>query len=230
MLDEEAWARYRALMSERPELFRNTDPGGLWLLCDSAEVQAAEAETCRRYGEQGRPASWAAAGAFYEDPWIILLRDYVRFPDGTKGPYHRIVMRGGEDGIVVLPRYQGRIVLIRHFRNGLRDWAWELPRGGPEDGLSPEMLARRETAEEIGGRIRSIIPLGPIHNSTGMITETMHAVLAEMDELGEPNHGEGITGIKLVSAEELKQAILQSEITDAHTIHAFVLALWKGLL
>ncbi|MGP3928192.1 hypothetical protein [Streptomyces sp. 8N616] len=68
----------------------------------------------------------------YEDAYVMLLRDPVRFPDGRTGTYIRSVSAMQEPGCVVLPLLGGEVVLLEHFRHATRSWHWEVPRGfGP---------------------------------------------------------------------------------------------------
>ena len=162
----DAWARFQQLHAERPDAFRNSDPNGIVILTDEWEVRAAEKTIAGRLERQEFPAEWSRAGLFYEDPWIYLTRDVVRFPSGDYGTYHHII-RGGRDGVVILPIIDGRILLIRHFRNAKRNWSWEVPRGAPVDGIPIEQNARQEILEEVQGEIQRLEYLGKMENNNG---------------------------------------------------------------
>ena len=226
---EDAWQRYVRLVADRPDSFHNPDPDGIVILKELEEVRAAEAEIGARLVREGYPSAWSRAGVFYEDPWIYVARDIVRFPTGALGTYHHVLMRGGENGVVVMPVFQGRIVLLRHFRNGLRNWSIEIPRGAP-DGEPHSENARREISEEIGGEIGRFEYLGPLHNNIGMLSETMQIYYAELSAIGDPRIEEGIESTLLATPEEVGEMIAQSRITDAHTISAYQLARLKGFL
>lgn len=230
--DAEAAARlapYLALVKARPDAFCNPDPAGVVILTEPADILAAEAEIKARYTARGIPAEWAEGGLFYEDPWMYLTRDIVRFPDGAAGTYHHIVLKGGGNGVVVLPILQGDIVLLRHFRNGARGWSWEIPRGGPQPG-DPEANARAELEEEIGAGIERIERLGSMRNNNGMITEVMHIYAARISETGAMALGEGIDRVRRVSPATLAGMLRTGEVDDCHTAHAFLLARLNGLI
>jgi ADP-ribose pyrophosphatase len=220
--------RFQALARNRPDAFVNTDPNGIVILLERSEILAAEAIIKARYREKGFPADWAECGVYYEDPWMFLVRDVVRFPDGGVGTYHHILLKGGADGVVVLPLLDRKIVLVRHFRNGARDWSWEIPRGGPRD-VDPMRNARDELEQEIGAEISDIEHIGQLRNNNGMITERMHIYAARLTAIGESNLSEGIERTRLVTPTELADLIRDGRVDDSHTVHADSLARLKGL-
>ncbi len=226
----EAWERYERLRAERPDAFHNSDPRGIVILTDRDEVRAAEKTIARRLERDAFPAEWSRAGLFYEDPWIYLTRDVVRFPSGNFGTYHHIIMRGGQDGVVILPVIDDRILLIRHFRNGRRNWSLEVPRGAPASGMSIEGNARQEILEEVQGEIRRLEYLGKMENNNGMATEVMHVYFAELSQTGSANLSEGIEDLRRVTTADCAEMIRRSDITDSHTIVAYTLAQMNNLL
>jgi len=222
--------RYDELRVVRPDAFHNPDPNGIVILTNEEEIYAAEQEIAERMIEQNRPADWSRAGLFYEDPWIYVTRDVVRFPSKDLGTYHHIIMKGGSDGVVILPVINGKVVLIRHFRNGLRNWTIEVPRGAPAKDLSSSDNARQEIIEEIQGKISHLEYLGPMHNNNGLVSETMQVYFAELSEIGNPNLSEGIDAIIQRTPAEFEKMIAQGEITDCHTIVAYSLARLRDFL
>ena len=134
-----------------PHLFDNPSSNGFRILLDEDSIRAVEAEVTQRLAQQGRPSGWAEVGIVYEDQYIVVLRDAVRFPDGHLDTYIRILPRDERpSGVAVLAMLDGRIVLLRHFRHATRAWHLEILRGFGSPGSSPEEDARREIAEEIG--------------------------------------------------------------------------------
>ncbi|MEQ8443934.1 MAG: NUDIX hydrolase [Alphaproteobacteria bacterium] len=220
--------RYLALAKSRPDAFANTDPDGIIILDDRDAILSAERTIKERYRAKGHPEDWAECAIYYEDPWMYLVRDVVRFPDDSTGTYHHIVLKGGPDGVVVLPLLDGKAVLIRHFRNGARSWSWEIPRGGPR-AVDPIENAKDELVEEIGAEITDIRRLGQLRNNNGMITEVMHIYVATLSAIGHGNLGEGIGRIELVTPDRLGAMIRDGEIDDSHTVHAYTLARLNGI-
>jgi ADP-ribose pyrophosphatase len=199
------------------------------ILTDPSEILKAEQEIAARYQSIGHPASWAQCGVFYEDPWLYMVRDIVRFPAGNLGTYHHLILKGGNDGVVILPVVNRKIVLLRHFRNGARDWSWEIPRGAPRS-VDPIDNARDELTEEIGAEILHIEKIGAMRNNNGLITELMHIYFATLKSFSSPNLSEGIGTIRMVTPDELTDGIVKGTIDDSHTVHAFTLARLKNLM
>ena len=222
--------RYRALLAARPALAANP-AGGITVVSDTSETARIEAIMADRFAAQGLPREWARAGIFYEDPYIILLRDAVIFPDGKPGLYHRVIARHDEPtGVAVLGRYDGNIVLVRHFRHPSRAWHLEIPRGAVGADEDPFDVAHLEISEEIGGTIRSIERLGLLRGASALMRHSVVLVYAELESIGTPALGEGIAEILLVSPTELERMIAESAVTDAFTVGAAYHARLRGLL
>lgn len=224
----ERWRRYDAVVAARPEAFRNPHPDGVCLLLDPGQRATAEAGIEARFRKQGHDPAWARGGLYYEDPWLWMVRDITRFPDGSFHPYHRLILKGGELGVVVIPLYEDRFVLVEHYRNGIRDWSWEFPRGGPEPGLDTRELATLELGEELGGRVESLVQVGAYADNSGVFTVTMHAYVGVLSGIGQPRTEEGIRSLVHLSRAELEDAIRDGRIKDGNTIAAFQIASLMG--
>ena len=222
--------RYAALLRARPGLAENLD-GGIMVVSDRAEVARIEEVMADRFAQGGMPREWACAGIMYEDPYILLLRDAVVFPDGNPGLYHRVIARNDEPtGVAILPRYHGRVALIRHFRHPSRRWHLEIPRGAVGQDEDPAHVAEFEISEEIGGTISSLVRLGLLHGASALMRHSVVLAYAELEAIGTPALGEGIAEILLVSPVELERMILEGRITDAFTVGAVFHARLRGLL
>jgi ADP-ribose pyrophosphatase len=221
--------RYRSLLDTRPALARNL-PGGIAVAVDPPETARIEAVMAERFAAQGLPREWARAGVFYEDPYIILLRDAVIFPDGKFGLYHRVIARHDEPtGVAILARYRGEFVLVRHFRHPSRAWHLEIPRGAVDAAEDPARMAHVEISEEIGGTIRSLKRLGLRYGASALMRHSVVLVYAELEAIGSPAIGEGIAEIMLVAPAELERLIGAGAVTDSFTVAAAYHARLRGL-
>lgn len=225
-----AGERYRRLAALLPDYFVNPDPDGVVIVKDAEALARAEGEIAARLAAAGQPARWARAGVFYEDAWIWCLRDVVRFPGGGLGTHHRLIHKGGLESVAILPRFEGRLVLLRHFRHGVRGWALEFPRGGGEAGITAEALARNELAEELGAEALSLRPLGLVHPQNNLMATYLRLFFAELDRVGMPNLAEGIAELRLVTVAELERLIDEDVLTDAISLALFTRARLRGLL
>ncbi|MEU2548456.1 NUDIX hydrolase [Streptomyces roseolus] len=202
--------RYERLREERPELFRN-DPGGIEILTDPAAVEAA-------------------GGVVYQDRYLLLVRDPVRFPDGRPGAYLRALAPVAEPGCVVLPLLDGGVVLIEHYRHATRSWHWEVPRGFGTAGLSGAENAAKELGEEIGARVRELVPLGEVHPDTGLLGDRALLFAAYVDGVGRLAGGEGIRAARTVPFAEAEAMVADGRITDGFTLAVLTRARLAGLV
>ncbi|MGK5685587.1 NUDIX hydrolase [Actinoplanes sp. URMC 104] len=217
--------RYDRLRAERPRLFANP-PGAAYEIVVDRETQLACAEDwAGRARQRGLPAEYADVGVVYEDSYFIVLRDAVRFRDGSLGPYLRVVGAVDGPGAAVLPVLaDGRIVLVRHFRHEARDWVWEVPRGFPEPGEDGPATAARELSEELGVTARELQPLGRLGQDEIYLGRIDGARLtADAVE-------EGLDEIRPVTAAELAGLIAGGQVTDGFLLAAYAMATARGLL
>lgn len=223
-------ADYLAFAKSHPALFANPPEGGYTIILDETEIHKVEAETAEKLKAGWLPAEWAKVGIVYRDQYLLLLRDAVCFPDGSVGTYIRFVdLWPDVPGVVILPVYQGQILLIRHFRHATRTWHIEIPRGFGIEG-STEENARRELEEEIGGIASRLVSLGLIHPDTGMSSQRVALFYADVASHGQPEVKEAITEILPTPVPEFERMIREDEITDSFTLAAYARAKVCGLL
>lgn len=82
-------------------------------------------------------------------PYLEVSVEAVRLPDGrTIEDYHQI--DAGSSATVVAEQADGRILLLRQYRHGVRRIGLALPGGRLDPGEEPLAAARRELLEETG--------------------------------------------------------------------------------
>ncbi len=158
-----------------------------------------------------------------------VVRETVRTPAGED--MVREIVRHDSAVAVVPVLEDGRIVLLRQYRQPLRRYVLELPAGKMDvDGESPEQVAHRELAEEIGHDARELVHLVTFQNSSGWTTEETHVYLGlGVHEVPTP---EGFTpreeeaDMELVpfTAEDAVAAARAGEITDGKSLIGLLLA------
>lgn len=224
--------RYGRLIRDRPALFRNeADGSGVRVATDPAECAAIAARMAELYRARGWPAEWAEVGVGYADPYLMMLRDAVVFPDGSPGLHHRIVSYADEpSGVAILALHAGRIVLVRHFRHPLRRWMLEVPRGAREPGESAAAAARRELDEEIGGSAGPLREIGRLCGASGNAAMTVQLLFAELETIGAPRVAEGIEDVQTFTVEAFEALLDAGEILDAFTLGCFHHARRLGLV
>jgi ADP-ribose pyrophosphatase len=163
---------------------------------------------------------WLTLGSeyLYRNPWCAFRVDEVRLPDGAEIEYG--ILESGGFAAVVPITDEGRVVLVRQWRQPLGDFTLELPSGGVDDGEEPEAAARRELFEETGYRAEGLAHLVSVHTSTGRSTEVCHLFRcrAVRDERGpRPEQTEFIRVVEMPFAEAARKAV-KGGIADASTV------------
>jgi len=224
-------ADYLSFAQAHPGLFVNPPQSDITVLLDEDEIHEAETQETRRLEAQGMSAEWAKVGMVYRDQYVLLLRDAVRFSDGSLGTCVRSV---DEDehapGVVVLPLHQGKMLLIRHFRHEKRDWQLEIPQGFGIPGLSSEESIRLELKEEIDAAISRLVPLGQVHLDTSSGANRVDLFFAELDSYGEVELQEGITELLPISISEVERMIRENELDNLFLLVTYARAKLQGLL
>ena len=135
-------------------------------------------------------------------------------------------------GVGVLPIDENRMVtLVRQYRYPYETTTLEIPAGkmdqGPENA---ENCGRRELSEETGLVAGTMIPMGDIWPSPGLMDERLHLFCAKELTQGEvhPDEDEFVEIVRM-PFEELCQRIASGEIHDAKTVAAIGKALIMGL-
>lgn len=223
-------ADYLALVRARPELFRNPEGAAFEILLDEAEIHQAEAHVARQLAKFGAPQKWAEVGVAFRDQYVLLLRDAVRFADGSLGTYIRMVApENSFQGVVILPVWQGQVLLIRHFRHATRGWHLEVPRGFGTDP-DPEVSARRELAEEIGASGIKLTGLGETYPDAGADSSAAALFYAEVGAYGAPELHEGIAAILPTPLAQFERMIADGELTDGYLLAAYARAKARNLI
>lgn len=217
---------YFALMESHPELFRDKN-APLKIIRDKAEILNWQNE------QNGLPAEEIEIGILSKDPYMLLLRDLVEFPDGSKFGHTRVIHSAnlsGKYGVIILPVLENRVLLINHFRHSTRQWHLEVPRGYGETGLSSEENVYKELAEEVGAETSSLVSLGSVYPETGLESQKVDMFLANLISVKSPNVDEGIESFVWLTVKELEEWIANEKITDGFTIAAYTKAKLKGLI
>ncbi|SCE89007.1 ADP-ribose pyrophosphatase [Micromonospora haikouensis] len=223
-------SRYQDLRAQLPELFDNPPDAAVKILDDPTDVAAAERAKAEELAAQGLPMEWSRTGVAYQDQYLTLVREPVRFPDGTFGTYIRSFPAGGASGVVLLPVLNGAVVLVEHFRHATRRWHLEAPRGFGVPGVPADEQALLELQEEIAAELVSLIDLGLFHPDTGTSTNEVRLYLVEIAAVGAPQTGEGIRAVHTCTPAEVGKLVRDGVITDSFTIAAWTRAWLRGLL
>jgi ADP-ribose pyrophosphatase len=208
-------------MQERPEWFCNDPRGGITILTSDAEVNEACREAEKFRAAHGISVADVRAGLLAHDPYMTVVRDAVRFPDGSLGLYNRFIETSP---VAVLPLLDDRPVMMSVFRHGLRGWSLEFPRGGCNEGESAEAGAIRELHEEIGAETLKLIPLGEFTPGGSSLSIRARLFAAEIHGIGGYDILEGVEDVRAMDVATVEQKILSSEIIDGFSLALFTRA------
>lgn len=125
------------------------------------------------------------------DRWTFLERRAVsdhrifrihedRYRFESNGAERDFVVLDSPDWINVVPvTDDGRVVLIRQYRHGIREATLEVPGGIVEAGEDPHAAARRELLEETGFEAASVRLLGTVAPNPAIQNNRCHHFVAE---------------------------------------------------
>lgn len=132
-------------------------------------------------------------------PWLTARRDWLRLPDGMINPEYYVLEYPDWINVTAVTD-DGRMVMVRQYRHGMRRSDFELCAGVIEEGESPLEAAMRELREETGyagGEWTKLMELAPNPSTS---TNMCHCFLAR--------------GVKRVDTQQL-------DSTERITVHTF---------
>jgi ADP-ribose pyrophosphatase len=213
--------RYRALVGERPDQFTNP-PGDIYeILLDDAQIERARRDAFAHRQKEGLRTDDTRVGVLAVDPYLLVLRDAVRFADGSYGLYNRLLV---PSGAAILPLLGDSIALLHRFRHGTRRWHLEVPRGAFSGIGTVSEEAQRELLEEIGSIPTEMVHLGFLHSTTGCLDEEHQLFLARIESIGKADKHEAIESIEVLPTKTVERLIAEGEITDGPTLALFLRA------
>lgn len=220
---------YLDFAKHNPGLFsNNTD--SVQIVLDPEQIFKTELRSIENNLKLGLPASGSHVGIISQDPWVTVIRDALLFSDGDIRLHTRVMNRINH-GVAVLPLFEQKIILIRHFRHPLRKTILEIPRGAIDENTSLEQTARQELLEEIGGEVGELILLGFVYGSTNLFANGSHLYISHLKSLsGLPQLDEGVEAIESVTIGEFEKMMIEGKIEEAFTIAAFCQARLRGLI
>ncbi len=142
----------------------------------------------------------------------------MQMPTGRKST--REVVRHNGAVVVLGELPDGRFLLEFQYRKAVEDTLIEAIAGCIELGESPEVAAVRETQEETGYAVNTMVSLGISLPCPGYCEEKHHLFYAKLAKMPGDTHFDMDENIKplILTAEEIDAAIADGSIIDGKTI------------
>ncbi len=161
----------------------------------------------------------------YQNRWMKLHEDRIRFPDGSEGVYGVV---DKVDFVLVVPIHQdGSFQLVRQYRYPVGGRYWEFPQGSWETrpGTDPALVAAGELEEETGYRAATLDRLGYLYPANGIANQGGHVFRATGLTPGEINRDAEEQDLETArfSRAEIAAMIAGGDIRDAMTVAALTL-------
>ena len=139
--------------------------------------------------------------------------------------YERDIVRH-YGSVVIVPVFPDQTVaLVKQYRHAAEKYLLEIPAGSLENDENPEIGARRELEEEIGGVAGKLEKLAEFYVSPGFLTEKMFVFLAtDLTETEQKLEADELIEIEKYTFEKAFEMIKNGEIEDAKTIAGLILA------
>lgn len=149
---------------------------------------------------------------------IDYYQDTMLIPNGNTAKWDLIDHKGA--AAVVAVREDGKLLMVRQYRNALERETLEIPAGGLNGREEPtETAARRELEEETGFTCDSLKLLNSIYTTVAFCNEKIDIYLAKGLKPGRQHLDEDeYLNVEAYSLEELKDMIFSCKIQDAKTI------------
>lgn len=149
---------------------------------------------------------------------IDYYQDTMLIPNGNTARWDLIDHKGA--AAVVAVREDGKLLMVRQYRNALERETLEIPAGGLNGREEPtRTAAMRELEEETGYTCGKLSLLNSIYTTVAFCNEKIDIYLAEDLKPGRQHLDEDeYLNVEAYRLEELKQMIFDCRIQDSKTI------------
>lgn len=153
---------------------------------------------------------------------LDVYADHVRVPNGTIAQWDFIMHKGAAAAVPVLD--DGRILLVKQYRNALDRFTIEIPAGGRSSAEEPMIdCASRELEEETGYRCENLEFLISLYTTVAFCNERID-VFAARNLIPSRQHLDEDESIDLqaFTVEELCEMIYAGKLQDSKTVSAIL--------
>ncbi len=158
----------------------------------------------------------------YEGTVLKVYCDHMEFANGNKAKFDYIHHDGAAAVVPVMD--DGRILMVRQFRNALDRDTLEIPAGKLDDPNEQGIVcATRELEEETGYKSDDLEWLITLRTTVALCNERIEIFVAKNLIPSKQNLDEDeYIDVKAYTVDELKEKIFNGEIEDSKTISAIL--------
>ena len=147
-----------------------------------------------------------------------------RYRSPRSGKEHDFYLIDSVDWVNVIPLTSDeKVILVKQFRFGTKDFCLEIPGGMIDEGDTPSQAASRELLEETGYAGEEPILLGIVHPNPAIHTNRCYTYLVRNVTFTNPPQQDSTEDIevKIVPLVKIPRLIHDGQITHALVIAAF---------
>ena len=154
----------------------------------------------------------------FEGTILKFYQDTIQFPNGNSELWDFLGHKGAAAVVPVLP--DGRIIMVRQYRNALERYTLELPAGALNEVDEPkDVCAARELEEETGYRAGKLEWLINVNTTVAFCNELIGIYLAtELEKTQQHLDENEYVDVVFCELSELLDMIYTGKITDGKTV------------
>ena len=150
----------------------------------------------------------------FEGTILKFYQDTMQIPNGNTAVWDFIAHKGAAAVVPVLP--DGRIIMVRQYRNALERYTLELPAGAVNEVNEPKEIC---AAEETGYRAGKLEWLINLNTTVAFCNEFIGIYLAtELEKTHQHLDEDEYVDVEFCELAELMDMIYTGKITDGKTI------------
>ena len=158
----------------------------------------------------------------YQGTIVDVYKDYMEFSNGNHEVWDYIHHKGAAAVIPVMD--DGRLLMVRQYRNALDRFTLELPAGGLDQADEPGRdCSARELEEETGYHSDDLEWLITLRTTVALCNEKIEVYVARNLIRTHQHLDENeFVNVEAHTVEELKQMIFEGKIEDSKTVAAIL--------
>lgn len=152
---------------------------------------------------------------------VDFYSDYMELPDGKVVKWDFIKHKGA--AAIVPVDKEGRIIMVRQYRNAVEKYTLEIPAGAINPGEDMKTAAIRECEEEIGYKAKNVGHLFDLFTTVAFCNEKIGIYYSnDLEKCSQHLDEDEYLNVERHTLPELMEMIFAGEIQDAKTISAIL--------